>query len=558
MHTFKLFKLLVIASVLLVLSSCGGSGDVSSNGGNGGSVPIAVTCSGTATGNLILSGLVLFEKVPHNGSGLNYTAPIPKAPARGVTVEALNGNTGAVITSTQTDAAGNYSVTVPANSNIKIRVIAEMVRSGSLPNWQFHVVDNTSSNAQYVMDGSSACTGTKAETRNLTALSGWGGSSYTSTRSAAPLAILDTIYDGIQLVLSADATANFPALNIYWSGNNTDVSGNAALGQITTSHFNGSNGIYLLGDQNNDTDEYDPSVIAHEWGHYLEANFSHSDSIGGPHFTGDRLDMRVAFGEGFGNAFSSMVRNNPVYSDSNGSQQASGFSFNVETESVAHPGWYSESSVEKILYDLYDSTNDGADADTLTLGFNPIWNVLVNEERTQPVFTSIFKFAAALKAHDPGNAAAIDTLLNAQNIHVTNVYGSTETNDAGNSNILPIFHVTTLSAAATNVCVTRAFNRGLGSSDYNVLGMDQYIRFSPPTPGNYQFNVSGNSSGDPDAIFYNDTGANYHGASVPGVETFTEMLSNTREYMFEIFDYNMLTDPNSPSTACYTVSVSQL
>ena len=553
MHTLKP---MVIAFGLLALSACGGSGNVSNNGSGGGS--IAVTCSGATTGNLNLSGLVTFEKVPHNGSGLDYTAPIPQAAARGVTVQALNGNTGTVITSTQTDASGNYSMSVPANSNIKIRVIAEMVKSGSLPNWQFHVVDNTNSNAQYVMDGSSTCTGTTAETRNLIARSGWGGSSYTSTRSAAPFAILDTIYDGVQLVLSADATANFPALNIYWSGNNTDVSGNAALGQITTSHFDGSNGIYLLGDQNNDTDEYDPSVIAHEWGHYLEANFSRSDSIGGAHFTGDRLDMRVAFGEGFGNAFSSMVRNDPVYSDSNGTQQAGGFGFNVETESVAHPGWYSESSVEKILYDLYDSTNDAVDADTLTLGFNPIWNVLVNEERSQPVFTSIFKFVTALKARDPGDAAAIDTLLNAQNIHVTDVYGSTETNNAGNSNILPIFHVTTVSAAATNVCVTRAFNRGLGSSDYNVLGMDQYIRFSPQTPGNYQFTVSGNSSGDPDAIFYNDTGANYHGASVPGVETFTETLSSTREYMFEVFDYNMLTDPNSPSTACYTVSVSQL
>lgn len=553
MHTLKL---MVIAFVPLALSACGGSGDVSNNGGGGGS--IAVTCGGATTGNLNLSGLVTFEKVPHNGSGLDYTAPIPQAAVRGVTVQALNGNTAAVITSTQTDASGNYSMSVPANSNIKIRVIAEMVKSGSLPNWQFHVVDNTNSNAQYVMDGSSACTGTVPETRNLIARSGWGGNSYTSTRSAAPFAILDTIYDGAQLVLSADATANFPALNVYWSGNNTDVSGNPALGQITTSYFDGSNGIYLLGDQNNDTDEYDPSVIAHEWGHYLEANFSHSDSIGGPHFTGDRLDMRVAFGEGFGNAFSSMVRNNPVYSDSNGNQQASGFSFNVETESVAHPGWYSESSVEKILYDLYDSTNDAVDADTLTLGFSPIWNVLVNEERTQPVFTSIFKFATALKAHDPGDAAAIDAILNAQNIHDTDVYGSTETNNAGNSNILPIFHVTTVSAAATNVCVTRAFNRGLGSSDYNVLGMSQYIRFTPQTPGNYQFTVSGNSSGDPDAIFYNETGANYHGTSVPGVETFTEALSNTREYMFEIFDYNMLTDPNSPSTACYTVSVSQL
>jgi hypothetical protein len=554
MHTLKL---MVIVPVLLTLISCGGSGNVSSNAGSSSGGTPKLTCNGTTTGSLNLSGQVTFEKVPHNGFGLDYTPPIPTAAARGVTVQALNGNTNAIITSTQTDSFGNYSMTVPNNTDIKVRVIAELVKTGSLPNWQFHVVDNTNSNAQYVMDGNSACTGAGNETRNLTALSGWGGSSYTSTRSAAPFAILDTIYDGIQLVLTADTTANFPALNVYWSSKNTDVSGNAALGQITTSHFDGSNGIYLLGDQNNDTDEYDPSVIAHEWGHYLEANFSHSDSIGGPHYTGDRLDMRVAFGEGFGNAFSSMVRKDPVYSDSNGNQQAGGFGFNVETESAANPGWYSESSVEKILYDLYDNTNDATDFDTLSLGFTPIWNVLVNEERTEPVFTSIFKFITALKAHDPGDAAAIDAIVNAQNIHVADVYGSTETNNAGNTNILPVFHEITTTTAASNVCVTRDFGRGLGSSDYNVLGMNQYIRFTPATPGNYQFTVSGNTSGDPDAVFYNDAGANYHGSSTPGVETFTETLSSSREYMLEFYDYNILTNPSAPSPACYTVSVIQ-
>ena len=86
MHTLKP---MVIAFGLLALSACGGSGNVSNNGSGGGS--IAVTCSGATTGNLNLSGLVTFEKVPHNGSGLDYTAPIPQAAARGVTVQALNG-----------------------------------------------------------------------------------------------------------------------------------------------------------------------------------------------------------------------------------------------------------------------------------------------------------------------------------------------------------------------------------------------------------------------------------------------------------------------------------
>jgi hypothetical protein len=547
-------RLLFTLSGLLLLTSCGGGNSSINNTRNDNN--ISVECNAAVTGNLQLSGTINFEKVPHKGFGLDYSIPIPRAPARGVTVQAINANTHAVITATRTDATGQYSLTVPANTYLKVRVRAEMVNPGSAPAWQFRVADNTQGNAEYVMDGSASCTGTTDETRNLTALSGWGGSSYTHPRTAAPFAILDTIYAGVQLVLDADATANFPALNLYWSPNNTDVSGNSALGQITTTHFNGSNGIYLLGDQNNDTDEYDPSVIAHEWGHYLEANFSHTDNIGGTHYGGDLLDMRVAFGEGFGNAFSSMLRNDPVYSDSNGPQQANGFGFNVETESVANPGWYSESSVEKILYDLFDSHNDAADADALALGFTPIWNVLLQEQRSEPVFTSIFKFISALKTHLPGDAAAIDALVNKQNIHVADAYGSGETNNAGNANVLPIFYAITTATPANNVCVTKAFSRGLGVSDYNVLAMNHYLRFTPPVAGTYQFTISG-SSGDPDAIFYNDIGPSYHDASATVVETFSETLSSARDYMIEIYDYNMLTNTNSASTTCFNVSVVQ-
>ena len=42
--------------------------------------------------------------------------------------------------------------------------------------------------------------GANGATRDLHAASGWGGSSYTSARDAAPFAILDTVYDAMQFV----------------------------------------------------------------------------------------------------------------------------------------------------------------------------------------------------------------------------------------------------------------------------------------------------------------------------------------------------------------------
>ena len=77
-------------------------------------------------------------------------------------------------------------------------------------------------------------------------------------------------------------------------------------------------GIYILGDfAAGDTDEFDQSVIAHEFGHYFEDRFGRSDSIGGDHGGSATLvDLRVAFGEGWGNAFSGMVLGDPIYRDS--------------------------------------------------------------------------------------------------------------------------------------------------------------------------------------------------------------------------------------------------
>jgi len=434
------------------------------------------------------------------------------------------------------------------------------------------VKDNTNGNAIYALEGSTACTSTSSETRNLTAASGWTGTSYTNTRSAAPFAILDTVYDGIQLILSVAAITNFPALSLYWSPNNSDST-------IGTTYFNGNNEIYILGDENVDTDEYDPSVIAHEWGHYIEANFSRSDSIGGYHSTGDYLDMRVAFGEGYGNAFSSMVRNDPWYSDSSGNQQSVGFGFNLEKETSPNPGWYSETSVEKILYDLYDSTNDSADADTLSLGFQPIWDVLINEERTDTAFTSIFKFITILKSpsHDSADASAIEALVNAQNIHVDDgtgtdsEYGEYETNDAGNSNVLPIYQQVTTTTPATHVCVSNAFRRSFVTNvtdsrnyNYNVLGMNHYLRFTPPATGSYTFTVDSPvpTDGDPDVYFYNGSTmdsftsatANSETAIVPQ-KSGEPLLTGGKEYLFEINDYNILSNYSSDESRCYTVSV---
>jgi len=167
----------------------------------------------------------------------------------------------------------------------------------------------------YVMDGAAFnILSSDISNENLHAVSGWSiaDSAYTSTRVAAPFAILDSIYVAMKSVLDVHSIVVLPALRINWSVNNTTSSGSLAAGQIGTSHYNGSD-IYILGAENNDTDEYDEHVIIHEWGHYFEDKLSRSDSVGGSHTGSDILDIRVAFSEGFGNAFSGIASGDSFY-----------------------------------------------------------------------------------------------------------------------------------------------------------------------------------------------------------------------------------------------------
>ena len=80
--------------------------------------------------------------------------------------------------------------------------------------------------------------------------------------------------------------AAFPVMKFNWSVNNRAVSGNDSTGDIGTSSYKGNGNVYILGDADSDTDEFDDHVVVHEWGHYFEDQMSRSDSIGGPHSGG--------------------------------------------------------------------------------------------------------------------------------------------------------------------------------------------------------------------------------------------------------------------------------
>ena len=133
-----------------------------------------------------------------------------------------------------------------------------------------------------------------------------------------------------------------------------------ALGEIGTSYYLDGD-IYLLGAADLDTDEFDRHVVMHEWGHYLEHRLYRSDTPGGPHSRQSFLDMRVAFSEGFANAFAAMMLDDPLFRDTLGPVQGKGGSFVVGEEGAPSQGWYSQVSVGNIVYRYYASEDNQRD-----------------------------------------------------------------------------------------------------------------------------------------------------------------------------------------------------
>ena len=518
----------------------GGGGGGSSNNGGGGNPPANPGP---------VSGRISYDKVPFSavGSGLDYNSVID-APVRGAVVEAIdNANGSTILATTNTDASGNYSLSPPNGSTFFLRVKAQLLQSGS-PSWNFRVVNNTNADSLYVMQSTARTYDGSAMTLNLRAASGWTGASYTQTRVAAPFSLLDVAYEMKNLIVTADATAQFASLDIHWSPTNAATDPfDPPSGAIGTTFYTPGLGVFVLGVQNVDTDEYDQHVIAHELGHYIQDVFSRDDSIGGGHGPGDLLDMRVAFSEGWGNAFAGMVKDDPRYRDSFGPAQAADFDVNVESDNFGSQGWFSEESVQSIFYDLFDAAADANDS--VTLGFAPLFQVLEVGLPPTEALTSIFPFISQLRAGNPGAAAGIDAIVNSEQIVSTMIdeLGSTETNPGGDATNLPIYRSASVNGGSQQVCSSIA-----NGDEGNRLGNVRFLRFNASTQG-VTIRSAGPVGSDPDLGLYRQglVRESIADSVATGIEQFSIVLT-PGSYVLAVYDF---LDPDVAGSSCMTVTI---
>lgn len=470
MHQTYLTRIFFFFVIIILMSCGGGGGDNKGPSQKSSSIP-------NASATVTLNGKITYDYVPHHSDfvGLDYSAT-EQRPIRGAVVELIDAS-GQVKASTITSPDGTYSAEVEQNVFVRVRVKAQLLNTSS-PAWDFKVTDNTSNNALYVLDGELASSGTTDSVRDLNANSGWGGFDYTGTRSAAPFAILDNVYTGIMRLMAAGNTKNFRPLELRWSSRNSAADGDYARGEIGTSFYDGS-AIYILGDANNDSDEYDAHVLLHEWGHYIESELFRNDSIGGDHADGKFLDMRVAMSEGFANAFSGIMINSAKYSDASGIAQSAGFTFDIARKARPNKGYFSEGSVGSILYNFYTSNENKIAND-----FTPVFQILSGESYyTNDALTSIYLFYSEMKKQFPVYLPVLQTLMHEQAIWGDDEYGANESNSGGLAFQLPVYKKVFINANPLRVCSSNQYG------EQNKLGNSQFVTLNVTQPGIYTLEI---------------------------------------------------------------------
>jgi hypothetical protein len=306
-----------------------------------------------------VSGRVTFERLAVTPSGLG---PTPASqPAAFVTVEAVTLAPPPVVASATTNASGDYTLSFTTQSPFYIRARVESgddrVYFPAAPTpfvYGFSSSWRSPQQAMHVVDLHASATARH--------------------NPAGAFAILDTM-----MRLRA-AAASFPALgelDAFWAN------GDARLGDwnllpgtnTTETTENGPNGrpaIFLRGGTNadplnTDHDEFDETVIAHEWASFLQLTHSRDNNFGGPH-AGEELIPTAAYSEGVVTAIGCALLGTNLYRDTVGYPGgATQVQFEFDCESGLLPGngdaYTNEFRVARIVWDILDG-GAGSPADT--------------------------------------------------------------------------------------------------------------------------------------------------------------------------------------------------
>ena len=359
-------------------------------------ISILVGSLGDVGGLREIRSRAFYHKIDVGPNGLELDRPVA-VPIRGARVEVRQVSTDQTLAVATTDEAGRFRVPAPREGDHYVRVQAATGPSG------VRVADNTSDGAPYAF---AAAPG--AESLGAIVVTG----AYTE---AGAFNILDIMRRANRVLEAVEPRLPIPALTVFWSPNNTRRHGDRSAGEIGITYFDAASGsAYVLGDRQVDSDEFDDSVLVHEYAHLLAVRYSRDDSMGGPHLAGDVLDPRVAWSEAWANFFSAYVMGDSVYRDTFGVDGASVLEFDLEDDSITGDsgGYWSEFSLHSLLWDLVDGGD--MDDDGVALGMDPVWRAFRAMSADAYVYAPTF--LDRLIAVDGVNAGAVEELARSRMI----------------------------------------------------------------------------------------------------------------------------------------------
>jgi hypothetical protein len=218
--------------------------------------------------------------------------------------------------------------------------------------------------------------------------------------------------------------------------------------------------------------------------------------------------------------------------------------------------------VWSILWDLYDAVPDGTDA--ITMGFIPLWNVLVGDQKNTPAFTTIFSFISALKTQNAPLAVGIDTLVSAQNINSAgiNPFATNENNfpTPGVPQIAALPLYTTATVGGPQVVLRTVNDAGPNMADDsgNKLGNHRFIRFmGTGNPVTITANSTSTLPHDIDFVVYRSVPFDFwRSATLPPAATeVLTMPTAAAEYLIDVYDCANGCDPSEGTPGDYDLTV---
>lgn len=324
-----------------------------------------------------LEGVVRYEKVPATLAGLLVDRPVPRA-ASGVRVEAVSAG-GEVLAAGFADDKGGYALQLPlrAPAAVRLRAVARTAHA---------TVVRPDDRRGYAVETEAvrARPGARARLDLLVPERG---------RQSGAFNIAVVIARANAFLRAADPLVDVPEVEVRWD--TAYVDGTFFRGRDRAAYINGL--------RSRDSDEFDDHVILHEYAHFLMATLSREGSPGGDHGTGERLDPRLAWSEGWANFFAAAVLGDPRYVDTGVTGRGQGVRVTMDLENNLpprdDPGFWSEATVASLLWDWFD---DGAEVDDpLALGFAPLWSAFVELRKVPDPYLLDFAEALARRVKEP-------------------------------------------------------------------------------------------------------------------------------------------------------------